>query len=117
MASEAFPMFFANGISDPLLGLLVTHSPFTDRKRVIDPGRDDQFNNIAPDLQAQNHEFDSKRFVSTPFCTLITDALHHQDSVSGMTVDAKTALHAEYKGQTIYFCRPACRTTFLESPE
>jgi Cu+-exporting ATPase len=40
-----------------------------------------------------------------------------KDPVCGMTVDAKTALHADYKGQTFYFCSPACRTTFLASPE
>ncbi len=35
------------------------------------------------------------------------------DPICGMEVDEKTALSAEYEGQTFYFCNPACRKKFL----
>ncbi|MBZ5593576.1 MAG: YHS domain-containing protein [Acidobacteriia bacterium] len=34
-----------------------------------------------------------------------------------MGVDPKTALKAEYKGKTYYFCQPACKDNFEGSPE
>jgi Zn-dependent protease with chaperone function len=42
-ASEASHMFFANGISSPLMGLLATHPPLAVRIRAIDPGWDGNF--------------------------------------------------------------------------
>jgi Zn-dependent protease with chaperone function len=42
-ASEASHMFFANGVSRPLMGLLATHPPLADRIRAIDPGWDGHF--------------------------------------------------------------------------
>jgi Cu+-exporting ATPase len=38
------------------------------------------------------------------------------DPVCGMTVDKKTALHAERDGTTSYFCSPHCLHTFTERP-
>lgn len=38
------------------------------------------------------------------------------DPVCGMTVDPKTALHAEREGTTSYFCGDRCRQKFLSSP-
>ncbi len=35
------------------------------------------------------------------------------DPICGMEVDEKTALSAEYEGQTYYFCCPGCRDKFL----
>jgi Cu+-exporting ATPase len=35
------------------------------------------------------------------------------DPICGMEVDEKTALSAEYEGQTYYFCSPGCRDQFL----
>jgi Cu+-exporting ATPase len=35
------------------------------------------------------------------------------DPICGMEVDEKTALSAEYEGQTYYFCSPGCRKKFL----
>jgi Zn-dependent protease with chaperone function len=46
-ASEASHMFFANGISAPLLGMLATHPPLADRIRAIDPGWDGQFKQLG----------------------------------------------------------------------
>ncbi|HEV3059447.1 MAG TPA: DJ-1/PfpI family protein [Vicinamibacterales bacterium] len=37
--------------------------------------------------------------------------------VCGMDVDPKTGLHAEYRGQTYYFCRQEHKTMFDASPE
>jgi P-type Cu+ transporter len=39
------------------------------------------------------------------------------DPVCGMTVDPRTARHAEYQGATYYFCSEACRTKFLTDPK
>lgn len=39
------------------------------------------------------------------------------DVVCKMGVDPKTALKAEYKGKTYYFCQPACKDNFEGSPE
>ena len=40
------------------------------------------------------------------------------DPVCGMTVDEPNpGAHAEYKGQTYYFCSPSCKTTFQRHPE
>ena len=38
------------------------------------------------------------------------------DVVCKMGVDPKTALKAEYKGKTYYFCQPACKENFEGSP-
>lgn len=39
------------------------------------------------------------------------------DPVCGMTVEVASARHrAEYRGETYYFCCPACRKSFEESP-
>jgi deoxycytidine triphosphate deaminase len=40
-------MFFANGISAPLLRMFATHPPLADRIRAIDPGWDGQFKLIG----------------------------------------------------------------------
>ena len=32
-----------------------------------------------------------------------------KDLICGMDVDEETALRSEYKGQTYYFCSPACK--------
>jgi YHS domain-containing protein len=37
------------------------------------------------------------------------------DPVCGMAVDVKTALYAEFRGQTFHFCSYACRTKFVAS--
>lgn len=39
------------------------------------------------------------------------------DVVCKMAVDPKTALKAEYKGKTYYFCQQACKDNFEGSPE
>ena len=40
------------------------------------------------------------------------------DPVCGMTVDPATAKHhADYGGQTYYFCNPSCRTKFVADPQ
>jgi Cu+-exporting ATPase len=40
------------------------------------------------------------------------------DPVCNMTVDEnKTELKSEYKGETYYFCNPACKETFDNNPE
>ena len=46
-ASESSHMFFANGISAPLLGMFATHPPLADRIRAIDPGWDGHFKLIG----------------------------------------------------------------------
>ena len=38
-----------------------------------------------------------------------------KDPVCGMTVDEKTAVHAERDGKTFYFCSDHCRQTFLST--
>ena len=41
-----------------------------------------------------------------------------KDVVCGMTVDAETTPHhAEYQGQTYYFCSAGCRTKFIADPQ
>ena len=39
-----------------------------------------------------------------------------KDLICGMDVDEKTALRSEYKGQTYYFCSPACKQAFDRNP-
>jgi YHS domain-containing protein len=39
-----------------------------------------------------------------------------KDPICGMTVDERTALHAERDGQTFYFCGDHCRQKFLSTP-
>ncbi len=39
-----------------------------------------------------------------------------KDPVCGMTVNEKTALHADRDGKTYYFCSEHCRITFLAGP-
>jgi len=39
-----------------------------------------------------------------------------KDPICGMTVDEKTALHAERDGKTLYFCSEHCRAKFLSTP-
>ncbi len=39
-----------------------------------------------------------------------------KDPICGMTVDDKTALHAERDGKTSYFCSEGCRQKFLLMP-
>ncbi len=40
------------------------------------------------------------------------------DPVCKMTIDSeKAAAKSEYKGQTIYFCAPGCKTKFDQDPE
>jgi len=42
-AGEASHMFFENGLSKPLFGMLATHPPLDERIRAIDPGWDGRF--------------------------------------------------------------------------
>ena len=39
-----------------------------------------------------------------------------KDPICGMTVDPKTALHAERDGTHFYFCSDHCREKFLSAP-
>ncbi|CAN5416537.1 hypothetical protein BH09MYX1_BH09MYX1_29200 [soil metagenome] len=39
-----------------------------------------------------------------------------KDPVCGMTVDPKTAIHAERDGTKSYFCSEHCREKFLSAP-
>jgi len=40
------------------------------------------------------------------------------DPVCKMTIDSeKAAATSVYKGQTIYFCNPGCKTKFDQNPE
>ena len=40
-----------------------------------------------------------------------------KDPVCGMDVDAASATHkTEYRGQTYYFCCPACKRSFEANP-
>ncbi len=39
-----------------------------------------------------------------------------KDPICGMTVNERTALHAERDGKTSYFCSDHCRKKFLSSP-
>ncbi len=39
-----------------------------------------------------------------------------KDPICGMTVDPKTALHAERDGASSYFCGEHCREKFLSTP-
>lgn len=38
-----------------------------------------------------------------------------KDPICGMTVDEKTALHAERDGKTFYFCSEHCQAKFLST--
>ena len=40
-----------------------------------------------------------------------------KDVVCGMTVDSKTAVKSESKGQTYYFCSRGCKAQFDKNPE
>ncbi len=41
-----------------------------------------------------------------------------KDVVCGMTIDSETAqFQSEYKGETYYFCAPACKKAFDADPE
>ena len=45
-------------------------------------------------------------------------AKEHIDPVCGMTVvESPTAITAEYKGKTYYFCAPGCKRAFEKNPE
>ncbi len=39
-----------------------------------------------------------------------------KDPICGMTVDPKTAIHAERDGSQFYFCGDHCREKFLSAP-
>ena len=40
------------------------------------------------------------------------------DPVCKMTIDSeKAAAKSEYKGQTFYFCNPACKARFDQDPQ
>ena len=39
-----------------------------------------------------------------------------KDPICGMSVDEKTAIHAERDGSTFYFCGETCRKKFLSAP-
>ena len=39
-----------------------------------------------------------------------------KDPICGMSVDERTALHAERDGKTFYFCGEHCRQAFLSRP-
>jgi YHS domain-containing protein len=39
-----------------------------------------------------------------------------KDPICGMTVDKKTALHAERDGEVFYFCGDKCKQKFLTNP-
>jgi YHS domain-containing protein len=40
-----------------------------------------------------------------------------QDPVCHMAVDERTALSAQYQGETYYFCAQVCKDRFLANPE
>jgi uncharacterized tellurite resistance protein B-like protein len=42
-------MFFGNGVSEPLFGMLATHPPIADRIRAIDPAWDGKFPPLKPE--------------------------------------------------------------------
>ncbi len=46
-AEQASHMFFGNGVSEPLFGLLATHPPIDERIRAIDPAWDGKFPPLA----------------------------------------------------------------------
>lgn len=48
-AEQASHLFFGNGISEPLFGLLATHPPISDRIRAIDPTWDGKFPPLTPE--------------------------------------------------------------------
>jgi hypothetical protein len=48
-AEQASHMFFGNGISEPLFGLMATHPPITERIHAIDPAWDGKFPALAED--------------------------------------------------------------------
>lgn len=48
-AEQASHMFFSNGISAPLFGMLATHPPIGDRIRAIDPSWDGKFPPLKPE--------------------------------------------------------------------
>jgi len=45
-----------------------------------------------------------------------TSTITIKDPICGMTVDPKTALHAERDGTKVYFCGAHCRDKFLSAP-
>lgn len=65
-AEQVSHMFFGNGISEPLFGLLATHPPISDRIRAIDPAWDGKFPSLEPEQfetvkQAALSEWDRQR--------------------------------------------------------
>jgi Zn-dependent protease with chaperone function len=48
-AEQASHMFFGNGVSEPLFGLLATHPPIAERIRAIDPAWDGKFPPLEPE--------------------------------------------------------------------
>ena len=48
--------------------------------------------------------------------TMNDTTLMTKDPICGMTVDPKTALHAERDGKQVYFCSEHCRQKFLAAP-
>jgi Zn-dependent protease with chaperone function len=48
-AEQASHMFFGNGVSEPLFGLLATHPPIAKRIRAIDPAWDGKFPPLKPE--------------------------------------------------------------------
>ena len=48
-AGEASHLFFGNGMSEPLFGLLATHPPISERIRAIDPSWDGKFPPLTQD--------------------------------------------------------------------
>jgi len=52
-AEELSHMFFGNGVSEPLFGLLETHPPLADRIRVFEPAFDGVFPEVRYDEEGQ----------------------------------------------------------------
>jgi Zn-dependent protease with chaperone function/uncharacterized tellurite resistance protein B-like protein len=59
-AEECSHMFFGNGVSEPLFGLLETHPPLAQRIRVFDPNFDGQFPVVSYAGRGQTPEEISK---------------------------------------------------------
>ena len=55
-AEECSHMFFGNGVSEPLFGLLETHPPLAQRIRVFDPNFDGQFPVVSYDARNRQSE-------------------------------------------------------------
>ncbi len=71
-------------------------------------------------VEADPHEAHGHQHASADVIPLQRDTTPRlvKDLVCGMTVDAETTPHhAEYEGESYYFCSASCRTKFVADPE